>query len=483
MERQQKRLKSYLERRGLEVKIGPGADGIVLTETWGGLHTRDLMDEILERDNIESAIRQVVHNMGAEGMDGMSVLELPGYVEQHWNELYAQLRTGRYRPKPVRRVTIPKPDGGERNLGVPTVLDRMIQQAVAQVLTKVYEPKFSERSFGFRPGRSAHDAIITLRDDVADGHTWAVDIDLSKYFDTINHDILMNILRRDIEDETVLALIKGFLKSGVMVNGILFPTEEGSPQGGNLSPLLANIYLNECDRILEERGHRFVRYADDLMVLMKSRKGAERVMESTRKYLEGTLKLKVNEGKSNVAPVVELKYLGFQIQRGYGTDNIIISIHEKSWKRFNEKVKALLRKSSSASMEQTFEYLTNYLRGWLGYFGLAEAGWKVRRTASHIRRKVRAKLLKQWKRTYRRGINLLNIHRHNTINGTRIHWKPMWNTIKYDGVWRMSNHWTVTHILHNRYLESIGCPNMLSMYEETHSRLLNRRDTRVCPVV
>ena len=171
------------------------------------------MDEILERDNIESAVRQVVHNMGAEGMDGMSVLELPGYVEQHWNELYAQLRTGRYRPKPVRRVIIPKSDGGERNLGVPTVLDRMIQQAVAQVLTRVYEPKFSERSFGFRPGRSAHDAIIALRDDVADGHTWAVDIDLSKYFDTINHDILMNILRRDIEDETVLALIKGFLKS------------------------------------------------------------------------------------------------------------------------------------------------------------------------------------------------------------------------------------------------------------------------------
>ena len=483
MERQQKRLKSYLERRGLEVRIGPGADGIVLTETWGELHTRDLMDEILERDNIESAVRQVVHNMGAEGMDGMSVLELPGYVEQHWNELYAQLRTGRYRPKPVRRVTIPKPDGGERNLGVPTVLDRMIQQAVAQVLTKVYEPKFSERSFGFRPGRSAHDAIIALRDDVVDGHTWAVDIDLSKYFDTINHDILMNILRRDIEDETVLALIKGFLKSGVMVNGILFSTEEGSPQGGNLSPLLANIYLNECDRILEERGHRFVRYADDLMVLMKSRKGAERVMESTRKYLEGTLKLKVNEGKSNVAPVVELKYLGFQIQRGYGTDNIMISIHEKSWKRFNEKVKALLRKNSSVSMEQTFEYLTNYLRGWLGYFGLAEVGWKVRMTASHIRRKVRAKLLKQWKRTYRRGINLRNIHRHNTINGTGIHWKPMWNTIKYDGVWGMSNHWTVTHILHNRYLESIGCPNMLSMYEEIHSRLLNRRDTRVRPVV
>ena len=443
------------------------------------------MDSILEKENIQKAIEQVVRNRGAEGMDGMSVLELPVYVEQHWEDLYAELRTGRYKPKPVRRVTIPKPEGGERNLGVPTVLDRMIQQAIAQVLVGIYEPKFSDRSFGFRPGRSAHDAIVALCNDCRDGYTWAVDIDLSKYFDTINHDILMEILRRDIKDETVLILIKRFLKSGVMVDGLVFPTDEGSPQGGNLSPLLANIYLNEYDKVLEERGHRFVRYADDLMILMRSKKGAERVMESSRKYLENTLKLKVNQTKSQVAPVSGLKYLGFTVwvRKKDGVQSYGIGIHPKSVRRLKDKLKDILRKNHPGKIEDRLKYLSAFLRGWINYYGLACMHYICESLGKWIRRKVRAILLKQWKRTYRRGKNLQDIYRNNGLDNLYISYAKMWKSIKYDSIWRMSNEGNIKNILHNRYLESIGCPNLLKMYEEAHSRLLNRRDTRVRPVV
>ena len=259
MSRQRNRLDRYLERNGLEIRSEPGRAGVILSEALGDLRAPDLMDRVLERENFDTAVQQVVRNGGAGGVDGMSASELPSYVEQNWDALYLDLRTGHYKPKPVRRATIPKPDGGERNLGVPTVLDRAVQQAVAQVLSPLYEPKFSARSFGFRPGRSAQDAITRIKEDCDQGCTWAVDIDLSKYFDTINHDLLMEILRRDIKDETLLILIKRFLKSGVMVDGLVHATEEGSPQGGNLSPLLANIYLNEFDRTMENRGHRFVR--------------------------------------------------------------------------------------------------------------------------------------------------------------------------------------------------------------------------------
>ena len=470
----------------MESRPNPDGDGWILSEELGELRARDLMDEILDRKNFEEAVRQVVRNRGAEGMDGMSVLELPDYVEQHWDGLYVELRTGRYIPKPVRRVVIPKPDGGVRNLGVPTVLDRAVQQAVAQVLSGIYEPKFSERSFGFRPGKSAHDAIATVRNDCEDGYIWVVDIDLSKYFDTINHSILMDILRRDIRDETVLILIKRFLQSGVMVEGVVQPTEEGSPQGGNLSPLLANIYLNEYDRVLKERGHRFVRYADDLMILMRSEKGAQRVMESSRKYLEGTLKLRVNQAKSRVAPVAGLKYLGFTIdQRSKdGTITHRIALHPKSAGRLKVKIRDVLRKKGkSVPVEDRLKYLTAYLNGWLGYYGLAEMVCLMEHIGKYIRRKVRALLLKQWKRTYRRGRNLQTILAEHGLEGVRISFRNMWKSIKYDGIWRMANNPFITKILHNRYLESIGCPNMLNMYKERHQILLNRRDTRVRPVV
>ena len=309
MTSQRKRLQSYLKGRGLEVKIPEGAGAVVLRNTWGELNIPDLMDKVLEKENFDEAVQRVVANGGAPGVDRMSTAELPAFVKEHWNEIYDKLRSGRYKPSPVRRVVIPKPDGGERNLGVPTVLDRAVQQAIAQVLAPVYEPVFSESSFGFRPNRSAHQAITKLLDDYKDGYVWAVDLDLSKYFDTLNHELLMNIIRRDIHDETLLITIKRFLKSGVMVDGVVQKTEQGSPQGGPLSPLLANIYLNEFDKLLEGRGMRFCRYADDIVILVRSERAAERVMGSSVKYLEGTLKLRVNQDKSKVAKATDIKRL------------------------------------------------------------------------------------------------------------------------------------------------------------------------------
>lgn len=483
MSRQRNRLDRYLERNGLEIRFEPGREGAVLSETLGDLRAPDLMDRVLERKNFDAAVQQVVRNGGAGGVDGMSASELPSYVEQNWESLYVDLRTGHYKPKPVRRVVIPKPDGGERNLGVPTVLDRAIQQAVAQVLSPIYEPKFSDRSFGFRPGRGAQDAVYRLKEDCDQGYTWAVDIDLSKYFDIINHDLLMEILRRDIRDETLLILIKRFLRSGVMVDGLVHATEEGSPQGGNLSPLLANIYLNEFDRTMEERGHRFARYADDIIVLMPTKKGATRVMETCRKYLEGKLKLRLNENKSQVAQIYGLKFLGFtmELRTRTGIPMNAIGIHPKSVKRFRDKIRETLRKNGPTPIEARLAYLRSYVRGWMNYYGIAEMKCAMEKTAGWTRRKLRALLLKQWKRTYRRGKNLQRIQTEHGI--ASVSYKSLWKAVKYGGIWRMANHPTVTHILHNDYLREIGCPNILSQYEEAHSRLLNRRDTRVRPVV
>lgn len=476
---------NYLERNGLEVKTDLGRSFVNLTERLGDLRTRDLMDAVLDKENFKSAVDKVVGNGGAEGMDGMSVLELPAYVEQHWDDLYTRLRTGLYKPKPVRRVVIPKPDGGERNLGVPTVLDRAIQQAIAQVLTGIYEPKFSERSFGFRPGRSCHDAIETVLNDCDSGYFWAVDIDLSKYFDTINHNILMNILRRDIEDETLLVTIKKFLKSGVMVDGVVQPTEQGSPQGGNLSPLLANIYLNELDKTLEERGHRFVRYADDLMVLCKSEKRATRTMERTRRFLENTLKLRVNEEKSQVAEVYGLRYLGFTINKLEldGKTTHRIGIHPKSVSRFKTKIRNILRKNLPITVEESLKTLKVSFTGWINYYGFAKCKCVVEHIMKWARRKTRAKILKQWKRTYRRGTNLINLYRGQGYQNGRISYKNMWNSIKYDSIWEMAANRDVQKVLGNKYLESLGFPDMLDMYEEVHSRLLNRRIRVVRTVV
>ena len=270
-----------------------------------------LWERIFSRENLMKALMQVERNKGAAGVDGMTVEELDAHLVENWTKIRAKLDAGEYKPSPVRRVAIPKPDGGERLLGIPTVQDRLIQQAINQILMEEYDPKFSEYSYGFRPERSAHDATRKAQEYINEGRIWVVDMDLEKFFDTVNHDRLMSRLKQDIKDKRLLKLINEYLKAGVMVNGVVIEVEQGTPQGGPLSPLLSNIVLDELDRELERRGHCFVRYADDCNIYVKSRRAAERVLESTRKFVEKKLRLKVNEQKSAVDLVTKRKFLGF----------------------------------------------------------------------------------------------------------------------------------------------------------------------------
>jgi RNA-directed DNA polymerase len=352
----------------------------------------DLFERILHRDNLNQAYRQVRKNGGAPGVDGMTVDQLLGYLREHGKSLLESLRDGTYRPLPVRRVEIPKPDEGKRLLGVPAVMDRMMQQAVSQALSPIFEEEFSETSYGFRPGRSAHQAIRKAQEYYNQGNTRAVDIDLSKYFDTINHELLMAMLRAKISDKRVLSLIKRYLKSGVMINGVLNRTEEGSPQGGNLSPLLSNIYLTAFDRELESRGHLFVRYADDVNIYVRSQRAAERTLASCRKFLEAKLKLQVNESKSKAGSPLKLKFLGFAL-RSKSTGQAGIRIHEKSIGRFKTKIRELTRRNQGRSIGYVLGRLRRHTIGWLGYYAIAEMKTHMQRCSEWIRRKIRFEFL------------------------------------------------------------------------------------------
>lgn len=335
----------------------------------------DLLSRMLERDNLNQAYKRVKRNKGAAGVDGKTAEELGEYLKENKEQLLASLRDGSYQPQPVRRVRIPKPDGGERLLGVPTVVDRFVQQALLQVLQPTFEGEFSAHSYGFRPGRSAHQAVKQARKYYEEGYTHVVDIDLAKYFDTVNHDILMSMVQQVVPEKGINHLIRKFLKSGVMEQGLTHSTEEGTPQGGNLSPLLSNLYLTKFDRVLESRGQRFVRYADDCNIYVKSRRGAERVMESCSRYLEGRLKLKVNREKSCVGSPLKLKFLGFSLYRLSGKTGI--RVHEKSWKRFKDTVRKLTSRKQAVPMEHIMSNLKRYTDGWLGYYSLADMGTRL----------------------------------------------------------------------------------------------------------
>jgi RNA-directed DNA polymerase len=352
------------------------------------------MEGIVERENLKTALAQVRRNKGAAGIDGMSVDDLPNYLKEHWPAIRAQLLDGTYKPQPVRRVEIPKASGGVRLLGIPTVLDRLIQQAVMQVLQADWDPTFSETSFGFRPKRSAHQAVERAQAFIASGYAVVVDIDLEKFFDRVNHDVLMGLIAKRVADKRILKLIRGFLSAGVMEGGLVSPTEEGTPQGGPLSPLLSNLMLDVLDKELEKRGHHFVRYADDCNIYVRSQRAGERVMIGIERFLAKRLRLKVNKTKSAVAKPSVRKFLGFSFTSGNEPRR---RIAPQALSRFKAKVRELTRRTCGRSLAQIVKELSVYLIGWRGYFGFCQTPSVLRKLDEWLRRRLRAIAWKQWK--------------------------------------------------------------------------------------
>jgi RNA-directed DNA polymerase len=353
-----------------------------------------LMEEVCQPDNVKKALKRVQANKGAPGVDGMTVFQLEKYLKRHWPKIRDQLLTGTYQPLPVQRVEIPKPDGGVRKLGIPTALDRFIQQAVLQVLQQRWDRTFSEHSYGFRPGRSAHQAVAQAQAYIAEGCSYTVDIDLEKFFDRVNHDILMGRIAKRVEDKRMLKLIRAFLNSGVLENGLVSPAKEGTPQGGPLSPLLSNLMLDDLDKELERRGLRFVRYADDCNIYVRSLRAGERVMQSISRFITGKLKLKVNESKSAVARPAERKFLGFSFTTHQQPKRCIAP---KSLLRFKKRIRALTKRNRGVSLERMVAELRLYLTGWRGYFSYCETPWVLSRLDSWIRRRLRCFQWKKWK--------------------------------------------------------------------------------------
>ena len=357
--------------------------------------SEQLMEAVCERKNCRQALARVKSNKGSAGIDGMTVEQLPTYLKRHWPTIREQLWRGTYKPQPVKRVEIPKPDGGRRKLGIPTVLDRFIQQAVMQVLQRSWDRTFSAHSYGFRPGRSAHQAVSKAQQYIAAGYGWVVDLDLEKFFDRVNHDKLMAKLARRISDKRMLKLIRAFLRAGVLEGGLVSAVDEGTPQGGPLSPLLSNIVLDELDRELEQRGHRFVRYADDCNIYVRSQRAGERVMKSVSQFITRKLKLKVNEQKSAVSRPSKRKFLGFSF---IWRRELRRRIAPKAITRFKQRVRELTRRTRGVKVETMVAQLSRYLRGWRGYFGFCQTPWVLRSLESWLRRRLRAVVWKQWKR-------------------------------------------------------------------------------------
>lgn len=385
---------------------GAGASRVTVRREDSGPETEQLMEAVVERENMVAALQKVVSNRGAAGVDGMTVEQLKPYLKEEWKRIKEELVRDEYRPKPVLKVEIPKADGkGVRKLGIPTVVDRLIQQAMHQVLSVIFEPSFSESSYGFRPGRSAHEAVRQARAYVSEGRRWVVDIDLEKFFDRVNHDVLMSRLARRIKDKRILRLIRRYLQAGIMEGGLVSQRREGTPQGGPLSPLLSNILLDELDKELERRGHKFCRYADDCNVYVRSRSAGERVKESITKFLEKRLRLKVNEEKSAVGRPWERKFLGYTMTWHREPR---LKVSDGSVKRLKMKLREILRRGRGRNIgKQIEEELTPLLRGWMNYFRLAEVKGIFEELDSWIRRKLRCVIWRQWKRTFARAKGLM----------------------------------------------------------------------------
>src|ERR1700678_1573180 len=408
-----------------------------------------LMEEVCERENCLQAFKRVKSNKGRPGIDGMTVEQLPGHLKEHWPAIREQLLSGTYKPQPVKRVEIPKPDGGVRQLGIPTVLDRMVQQAVMQVLQSRWDAEFSEHSHGFRPGRSAHQPVAKSQKFVASGRRWVVDLYLEKFFDRVNHDKLMAAVARRVADKRVLKLVRAFLTAGVMADRAVGPVEEGTPQGGRLSPLLSNLVLDELDRELERRKHCFVRYADDCNIYVRSRRAGERVKQNITRFITRRLKLKVNEQKSAVARPADRKFLGFSLTRAHEPKR---RIAVKALVRFKRKVRELRGRKRGISIEQMTKELSSYLRGWKGYFGFCETPSVLERLDQWIRQRLRSVI---WKQCKRGRIRFAKLHQRGVSRDLAAQ-----TAGSSHGPWRIANSPAMKYAFPNAYFDLLGVPRL-----------------------
>lgn len=413
-----------------------------------------LLERILERSNMQRAWQRVKANNGACGVDNMAVDQFADFARCHWPDIRQSLMAGKYHPNPVKRVEIPKPSGGMRPLGIPTVLDRLIQQAIAQVLVPIFDPGFSKHSHGFRPTRSAHDAVCKVQAYVKEGYRWAADLDLEKFFDTVNHDVLMYRVARKVHDKRVLKLIGKYLRAGAMINGRLQKSPKGVPQGGPLSPILANIVLDDLDKELERRGHRFVRYADDFVILVKSQRASCRVMTGIKRFIERKLRLKVNENKSRVAKTDQISFLGFTFKSGK------IRWSDKAFKQFRLRIKELTGRSWFVSMQYRIEKIALYLRGWMNYFGISEYYQPIPQIDHWLRRRLRMCYWKQWRYARTKVRNLLKL---GTAKKTAI-----LSAISRKGPWRLSRTLATHTGMTNQWLKDQGLLSVKELWVNIH---------------
>lgn len=419
----------------------------------------NLLKRILDRNNLNRAYKQVKRNHGAPGIDGMTVEQALPWLQEHRAELLQSIREGTYNPSPVRRKEIPKPDGGVRKLGIPTVVERIIQQAIAQQLQPIYEPLFSDVSYGYRPKRSGQQAVRQVKNYAEQGYIYAVEVDLSKYFDTLNHELLMELLRKQIHDKRVTGLIKKYLKAGVMENGVTTKTKEGSPQGGPLSPLLANIYLNEFDQEMARRGVKMVRYADDIVVVTKSKRAAEHMLESCRKFLEGKLKLTMNLQKSKVVSLFSIrnfKFLGCCL--GKNGRGIYIRVHRNSLQKAKQKLRELTNRSQGRNVRMVMAKVKEFIRGWIGYFYIADMKRILQSWDKWLRRRIRMYIWKQWKKPKTRVQNLKKLG------------IPEWQAYQWGntrlGYWRVAGSAILSRSITNEKLALAGYYDFPAQYEQ-----------------
>ena len=420
-----------------------------------GKANAELWEQVWGRQNLLTALERVERNGGAPGIDGMTVEELRPYLRERWLEIREALDQQSYQPSPVRRVEIPKPDGGVRQLGIPTVMDRFLQQAMAQALTPLFEALFSPASYGFRPRRSAHQAIKQAQEYIQAGYEWVVDLDLEKFFDRVNHDMLMARVARVVKDKRMLKLIRAYLNSGVMVNGVVMDTEEGTPQGGPLSPLLSNIMLDDLDKELEKRGHKFVRYADDCNIYVKTRRAGERVMASVKRFLEKKLKLKVNPKKSKVDRATGVKFLGFSFYKRKG--EVLIRVAARSLERFREKLRRLTKRTRSGKLEEVIQEINQYTMGWIGYYRQANTPSVFEELDRWMRRRLRQMIWKRWKRGTTRYRELVKLGVPRGRAGLGAVGKSPWH---------MSKSPVVNEALSNAYLRNSGLKSLKTRYQE-----------------